>query len=83
LNDKKSDGLKGALKLLKPKIKIHGALEEGFVRLYGYTSDADGIRHPMMDEPDLDIEDAIYMVVTCSSFVNYLILKAEKAGLFK
>lgn len=81
LNKKKSDGLKGALKLLEGKVKIHGALKEGFIKLYGYTSDSDGIRHTIMDEPDLDFEDAIYMLVTCSGFINYIIQKSMKAGL--
>lgn len=81
LNNKKSKGLSGALNQLQPKIKIHSSLEQGFIKLYGYTSDSDGIRHPIMDEPDLDLEDAVYMLVTCSAFVNYIIQKADKAGL--
>ncbi len=81
LNNKKSDGLKGAFSKLKTKVKIHSALEEGFIKLYGYTSDSDGIRHTIMEEPDLDVEDAIYMLVTCSAFVHYLIQKAIKANL--
>lgn len=70
-----------ALKKLKTKIPIHGALEQGFIKIYGYTSDGDGIRHALMDEPNLDQEDALYMLITCSSFVNYLIIKATKMGL--
>ena len=34
-----------ALTKLKKRIEIHGSLEEGFKKIYGYTSDADGIRH--------------------------------------
>jgi hypothetical protein len=41
--------LSDALRKLDSKIKIHGALKEGFEKLYSYTSDADGIRHGMMD----------------------------------
>ena len=70
-----------ALKTLKTKLPIHGALEQGFIKIYGYTSDGDGIRHALMDEPNLDQEDALYMLITCSSFVNYLIVKATKIGL--
>jgi hypothetical protein len=81
INNTKSDGLKGALKSLKPKVKVHPALEEAFIKLYGYTSDSDGIRHPMMDETNLDLEDAVFMMVACSSFINYLIQKADKGGL--
>lgn len=72
-----------ALKKLKEILPIHGALEQGFLKLYGYTSDGDGIRHAMMEEDNLDQEDALYMLVSCSSFVNYLISKASKLNLIK
>jgi len=32
-----------------------------------------------MDKPDLDFEDAKFMLVTCSAFANYLKVKAAKA----
>jgi hypothetical protein len=70
-----------ALKLLNSKLPIHGSLGQGFTKLYGYTSDGDGIRHAMMEETNLDQEDALYMLVTISSFINYLIVKANKVGL--
>ncbi len=62
------------------KIKMHPALNSAFSKLYGYTSGADGIRHALLDEPDLDFEDAKFMIVSCSGFINYLISKASKAG---
>jgi hypothetical protein len=63
------------------KIKLHGALKSGFSSLYGYTSTDQGIRHALLEEPTLDFEDAKFMLVSCSAFVNYLIVKASKAGL--
>ncbi len=69
------------LKKLKQTIQIHPALEKGFLNIYGYTSDGDGIRHAMMEESKLDFEDAKYMLVSCSAFINYLIEKAQKAGI--
>jgi AbiJ N-terminal domain 4 len=69
------------LKTLEKTAQLHPALKEAFQKLYGYTSDADGIRHSMMDEPNLDQEDAKFMLVSCSAFVNYLIVKAHKAGI--
>jgi AbiJ N-terminal domain 4 len=63
-----------ALKVLEEKGVIrHGALKSAFGSLYGYTSDADGIRHALMDEPNLTQADAKFMLVTCSAFVNYII----------
>jgi hypothetical protein len=69
------------LKLVDMAADLHPALKEGFNKLYGYTSDADGIRHAMMEESNLDQEDAKFMLVSCSAFVNYLIVKANKAGI--
>jgi len=76
--NKKTD-LGKALKEVAPKIGLHGALKQAFNNLYGYTSDAEGIRHALMDEPNLGFEDAKFMLVSCSAFVNYLTSKAEKA----
>jgi hypothetical protein len=70
-----------ALKTLSSKLPIHGALEQGYIKIYGYTSDGDGIRHAMMDESSLDQEDALYMLISCSSFINYLMTKADKMGI--
>lgn len=60
---------------------MHPALKGSFEKLYGYTSDAEGIRHALLDEPNLDFEDAKFMLVSCSAFVNYLKAKAAKAGI--
>jgi hypothetical protein len=70
-----------ALAALEKKTTLHPSLKEAFHKLYGYTSDAQGIRHALMDEPNLDIEDAKFMLVSCSAFVNYLVVKAQKAGI--
>ena len=67
----------------KSQIKIHPALKEAFNKLYGYTSDADGIRHSLLDETNISFEDAKFMLVSCSAFINYLIAKASKRGMLK
>jgi len=56
---------------------IHPALKESFVKLYGYTSDEQGIRHSMLDEPILTAADARYFLLSCTSFVNYLKAKVH------
>jgi hypothetical protein len=70
-----------ALKALAAKTSIHPALQAGFINIYGYTSDAKGIRHAMLEEPTVDFAEAKYMVVSCSAFVHYLIQKGSDAGL--
>jgi hypothetical protein len=69
-----------ALKEIEKKIELHPALKKAFDSLYGYTSNAEGIRHALLDEPNLDFEDAKFMLVSCSGFINYLITKSSKAG---
>jgi len=70
-----------ALGALEPKIVLPPALKQGFSKLYGYTSAEDGIRHALMSESTCQSEDARYMLISCSAFINYLIEKADKAGL--
>lgn len=53
-------------------------MEQAFIKLYGYTSDEDGVRHGGIDFNNVPAEDAKYMLVSCSAFVNYLIEKYEK-----
>jgi hypothetical protein len=70
-----------ALKQIEQRVWLHPALKKAFSNLYGYTSDAEGIRHALMDEPNLGFEDAKFMLVSCSAFINYLITKSSKAGI--
>lgn len=63
------------------KMKMHPALGRAFKELYSYTNAAEGIRHGLSDEPNLDLEDARFMLVSCSAFINYLIVKSSKAGI--
>ena len=58
------------------QIGLHPALEVGFTKLYGYTSDADGIRHAMLEASTVDADDAKFFLVACSAFINYLISKS-------
>ena len=62
-----------ALKIIEQKNILHPALKSGFLKLYGYTSDAEGIRHSMLtDSTDISATDARYFLLSCTSFINYL-----------
>ena len=65
----------------RQKVGLHEKLKAAFQNLYWYTSDAQGIRHGMVGKPDLDGEDAKFMLIACSAFINYLVAKADKAGI--
>lgn len=67
-----------ALKQIEKDNNIHPALKSSFSSLYGYTSDADGIRHALLDDDNLNQEDAKFMLVACSAFINYLRQKEAK-----
>jgi hypothetical protein len=71
-NDPKAtlgDALK---KLEKAGVNLHPSLKIAFGKLYGYTSDQGGIRHSLLDQSSIDFEDAKFMLVSCSAFVNLL-----------
>jgi hypothetical protein len=66
-----------ALKRLEASgIIIPNLLKQAFVNLYAYTNQPDtGIRHALMDDDDTykpTDREAIFMIVTCSAFINYL-----------
>ena len=74
-----------ALGRLEAKTTIHGALKKGFSAIYGFTSDEQGIRHPLLDKDaaSVDEADAMFMIGACSAFVSYLIDKSRVAGLLR
>lgn len=74
--------LGAAIKKLKENgVHIHSAMEKAFLALYGYTSDENGIRHGGIDFTSVPSEDAKYMLISCSAFVNYLMEKWSKVNL--
>ena len=75
----KDSTLNKAIENLKNKgLHIHPALEKAFISLYAYTCDEKGIRHAGIDFVNAPAEDAKYMLVSCSAFINYLIEKWSK-----
>lgn len=73
LGSKKSTLGAALNELEKNGVKIHGAMKSAFSSLYGYTSDKSGIRHNLGVDEDTTFEEAKYMLVSCSAFLNYLI----------
>ncbi len=66
-----------ALKQLESKgIVIPPLLKSAFEKLYAYTNHEDtGIRHALMDDEGNytpTAEEALFMLVSCSAFINYL-----------
>ncbi len=81
IDPKHSNTLKPALNSLEhSELLKHKALKDAFIKLYGYTSDEQGIRHALCekDSPDVGLDEAIFMYGACASFAAYLIEKHRK-----
>jgi hypothetical protein len=69
--------LSDGLKLLSSKgVEAHPAILTAWDKLYGYTSDAKGIRHALIRDEDADEPLASYFIVICSAFINMLLKKS-------
>ena len=68
--------------LVKKGMVIPQTLKSAFNKLYDYTNDKDtGIRHALMDETGEcapTYAEALFMLVSCSAFINYLYAKEAK-----
>jgi hypothetical protein len=71
-------GLEKALSKLDSVVNFHGAFKAGILSLYGYTSDENGIRHAILEDTNIDFDDAKFMLIICSALVNFIISKAAK-----
>lgn len=83
ISGRKAVGVSKQLQDVLADAVLHPALRQGFEKLYAYTSDADGIRHALMEDGrNLTQEDARYMLIACSAFANYLLaLSARQSAL--
>jgi hypothetical protein len=74
-----------ALAALEVDTKMHPAFKEALNKLYGYTSDEKGIRHPLIESStsNVGMAEAVFMFGACASFITYLIAHARAAGLIK
>jgi AbiJ N-terminal domain 4 len=61
-------------------ITVHPAQLKAWKAMYGWGSDAGGIRHSSQTIPNVDQATAKYTLITSSAFVSYLIETARKAG---
>ena len=81
IDPRSSNTLTSALNSLEnAELLNHKALKDAFIKLYGYTSDEQGIRHALCDKdsPDVGMDEAIFMFGACASFAAYLVEKHRK-----
>ena len=75
--------LKPALASIADHGGLHPALKDGFNKLYGYTSDEQGVRHPLLDseKAKVGMDEAVFMLGACASFASYLWRKHNASSL--
>lgn len=84
LTGDRSGDFKKALEKIAPVISLHSALKKGFDSIYGYTSNEKGIRHCLLDETsNATVDEAIFMLSSCASMINYFINKHESVEALK
>lgn len=72
-----------AIKKLESKgIVLQDRLKASMIQMYAYTNQPDtGIRHALMDPDGKYVptkDEAYFMIISCSAFINYLRLKMSK-----
>ena len=82
IDPKASKGLGAALASLEREGALHPAFKQAISKLYGYTSDQQGIRHPLLDktQANVTIDEAVFMLGACASFASYLWRKHKAAS---
>ena len=58
---KKASLGKAIKKLREAGVPLHQSQVKAWGHLYGYTSDQEGIRHALLEMPDIGFSDALYM----------------------
>ena len=66
--------LKPALAYIETQGALHPALKDALIKLYGYTSDERGLRHPLLEreKANVGMDEAVFMLGACASFASYL-----------
>ncbi len=74
LDPKASSTLKPALASLDKRRPLHPALRAALSKLYGYTSNEQGIRHALLDQAKAQVgrDEAVFMLGACASFASFL-----------
>ena len=70
-----------ALRSLEEASSLHPALKQAFSKLYGYTSDEDGVRHAeVFGNANVGQDEAVFMLGACASFSSYLARKHRRSA---
>lgn len=62
---------------LRYKLDLNPAFVSALGKLYGYTSDEDGVRHGIFGERGVGFDEPKFMLVTCPAMINFLASKSK------
>lgn len=65
------------LKKLEDDGIILGAMKSGFSALYGFASEGKGIRHSSVNGTEVGFEEAKYILVISTAFINFVMAKKK------
>ena len=82
IDPRASKDLGAALTSLERYGALHPAFKHAISKLYGYTSDEQGVRHALLDkaQANVTIDEAVFMLGACASFASYLWRKHKAAN---
>jgi len=73
-----SKDFKPCVDIIGKKMKMHEKFKDSLKNMYDFCSDEKGVRHSGSTQSDIDFEDAKFVLVFCSSAINYLKEKEVK-----
>ncbi len=79
--DLKNGNILDVLQTLDEKIGIPESLREGFKDMYGYVYGLNRKTLSLIEESVLSFDEAKFILVSCSAFINYILTKASEAGI--
>ena len=75
----KAKSLGDALKTIEKNVSMQPCFKNGLEQLYAYTNGKNGIRHALLEQSQVTFEEAKFMLVACSAFVNYIVAQVSRA----
>ena len=79
---KKNPSIRNTLqKIEDQQIHVNLNVKKGMEQTFALYKHKDETRHSLMDEEDVDLEDARYMLLSSCTLINYICVKADKAGI--
>jgi hypothetical protein len=67
------------IKALAQRTGVNGILADSLSKMYASASEL--VRHGKKEEVEVDLDDAKFFLISCSAWMNYIYMRAEKSGI--